>query len=303
MNILLTGSSGLVGQHLLKKLSEMKVKVIGYDVKSNNLNYSNYKFQQGNLEDFPRLAGIVKENNIDIIIHSGGISHPIIGSDSPNQVIQTNIVGTTNVYEVARLFNIERVIYLSSASVYGSNKKNNLTEKERPTPDNIYGISKLTGDYLAEVYNKKYSMKIVSLRLAFVYGPSRKMPDPIKKIIDSAVKGSDINEECGNDQKIEFIYIKDVIKALLLIINKWDVNEDVKEGIYNIGTEKLTSINDIVRIIKEKYPNFNVKLGPGEMGYGSIGNFNCTKARDFLNFKPSFTLREGILDYLEELKL
>lgn len=93
LNILITGSSGLVGTHLITYLVNKGYRVVGYDRNKSEQEMRNYTFEQGELEDFPRIASIIKKYNIELIVHGGGISHPIVGGQSPNQVVQTNIIG------------------------------------------------------------------------------------------------------------------------------------------------------------------------------------------------------------------
>lgn len=293
MNVLITGSSGLIGNQLVSYLVQKNINVIGYDINPSNLVLPQYTYEQGSLEDFPRMASVVKEHKIDKIIHGGGISHPKIGDQSPNQVVHTNIVGTSNIFEVARLFDVKKVVYLSSGAVYGKNKLNPLHENEKPTPTSFYGVSKLTGEYLAQTFTKKYDLGVTSLRLAFVYGPGRNMPDPIKELIEKSKYNESVNENKGMAQKLEFIYVKDAINAIWLALE----TEGIDGEIFNIGTGRLTSMPEIITIIQELYPHVSIKLGPGNMGYDEMGSFDCTKAMEILKFKPMYTLRQGISDY------
>src|SRR5699024_12215404 len=123
MNILVTGSNGLIGQHLVEFLLKKDLNVIGFDINPSVKQYLNspkFTFEQGNVDDFPHLASVLKKYQIDKIIHCGGISHPKGFENSPNKVINTNIVGTSNVFEAGKLFQVKQIIYLSSGDVYGS---------------------------------------------------------------------------------------------------------------------------------------------------------------------------------------
>lgn len=293
MKVLVTGSSGLIGKQLISFLAQKKINVIGYDRNYSESSPSGYTFEQGELEDFPRIASVIKKHEIDAIIHGGGVSHPIVGGGSPNQVIKTNILGTNNIYEAARLFGIKKIIYLSSGAVYGNNKATLLNEEEKPTPTTIYGVTKTTGESLAQVYTEKNILEIISLRLAFVYGPGRYMPDPIKLLIQIAERGEDINEEKGMDQKLEFIYVKDVVRAIWLALE----SKGLEGEVFNIGTGYLASMKEIINIIQDIYPHLSISMGPGDMGYDEMGSFDCSKAQKILKFEPLYSLKEGILEY------
>lgn len=292
MNVLITGNSGLIGKHLISLFIEKNINVIGYDRSPSNSNAYGYIFEQGELEDFPRLAAVLKKHKVDSIIHSGGISHPIVGSHSPNKVIQTNIVGTNNVYEAARLFGIKKIIYLSSGAVYGKNKSISLQEEEKPTPTSIYGVTKITGEYLAQTFTKQFGLEITILRLPFVYGPGRSMPDPINYLVQKAKNGEEIAME-GIEQQLEFIYVKDAVRAIWLALN----SENIGGEIFNIGSGQLTSIREIITIVQEIFPHVTIEQIDAQMEYDEMGPLDCSKAKRLLGFEPIYTLKNGILEY------
>ncbi len=296
MNILITGSNGLVGRHLVEHFARQNIRVIGFDINSAPKEYTRfpqYVFEQGNVDDFPRLASIIKKYEINTIVHGGGISHPNGIEDSPNKVIHTNILGTSNVFEAARLFRVKQIIYLSSAAVYGDSKVAPLHEKVVPTPTSIYGVTKVTGEYLANVYYEKYGINTISLRLPFVYGPGRATHDPIKFILEKALNGENVIEDKGMDQRIEYIYVKDVVNAIWLAIN----NKNVNGLTLNIGTGSLTSTGEIISVMQQLFPNTLFEIGPGGFGYDEISPLDCKIAKKVLNFTPSYSITDGINEY------
>lgn len=292
MKVLVTGSSGLVGSTVLKLLQSEGHEVIGYDQKTSPIT-DGLTVETGDLCDFPRLAFVLKKHEINAIVHAGGISHPHAGEISPYQTVKTNILGTSTVFEAARLFGINKIVYLSSGAVYGNNSTTITTTDDKVHPENTYAVSKLTGEYLGEAYNKNYGMNIISLRLAFVYGPNRFMPDPIKSLLERAVDGVDIYDPVGGEQQLEFIYVKDaalaVYKALLA--------EKCNQSIFNIGTGVNTTIYEVAEIIKKIYPNVSIEIGSGDLGYDFIGAFDRTPAENKLKFTPNYNLMDGIKDY------
>lgn len=301
MNVLVIGSKGLIGSHLVEHLVRQSIRVIGFDINSaeeEHTQFPLYTFEQGNVDDFPRLASIIKKYKINTIVHGGGVSHPNGFEDSPNKVINTNILGTSNVFEAARLFQVKQIIYLSSAAVYGNSKVAPLHEEVVPTPTSVYGVTKVTGEYLANVYYEKYGINTTSLRLPFVYGPGRATHDPIKFILEKALKGENVIEDKGMDQRIEYIYVKDVVNAIWLAIN----NKCVNGLTLNIGTESLTSTREIVSVMRQLFPDTLFEFGPGDFGYDEISPLDCTIAKEVLNFTPSYSIIDGINDYYSFMK-
>lgn len=300
MNILVTGCNGLIGSHLTEFLLKKSISVVGLDVNPTHQvlrRYSNFVFNQGSFDDISLLTGIIEKYKIEKIIHCGGISHPKGFENNPKKIIDTNIVGTFNVFEAGRVSKIDQIIYLSSAAVYGESKSTSLNEDTLLRPTSIYGVSKVAGEYLAKIYFEQYGINTITLRLPFVYGPGRVFHDPIKYLLEKALNGEDIIEDTGIDQELEYIYVKDVVKAIWLTLNSSKIN-----GLtLNIGTGYLTSTKKIVSILKELFPNTKFKLGPGGFGYDESSPLDCSKAKELLNFKPSYSIVEGIHEYYNSL--
>ncbi|MCM3712994.1 NAD(P)-dependent oxidoreductase [Alkalihalobacillus oceani] len=298
MNLLITGSSGLLGSSLCKDLTAHGYTVIGYDRENHGYKLPNYFFEEGDLRDFPRLVSVMRKYEIDSILHCGGISHPKTGECSPYSLVQINITGTLNIFEAAKLFNVKKVIYLSSGAVYGKNQLIKTAEGDPLNPTSFYGISKLTGEQIASVYMEKEGIETISLRFAFVYGPDRKMPDPIKSLLEQAIKGIDIKLEKGSDQEIEYIYIKDAVRA----IKKAMKSSTITSRILNVGSGVNTSIKEVIQVIKKLYPEVTIEVGPGDFGYDTIGAFDCSRAERELGFKIEYRLEDGIRDYARFLE-
>ncbi|MDY0393555.1 NAD-dependent epimerase/dehydratase family protein [Virgibacillus halophilus] len=292
MNVLVTGSAGLVGSTVMAFLQNEGHTVVGFDQKKTTIT-EKFNVETGDLCDFPRLASIIDKYGINAIVHSGGISHPHAGEVSPYQTVRTNILGTSTIFEIARLFHIKNIVYLSSGAVYGNNFSDKTTVKSEVNPENTYAVTKLTGEQLGEVYNKKYGMNIISLRLAFVYGPNRLMPDPIKSLLERAVSGTDIHDETGADQQLEFIYVRDVALAVYKALS----TENNSSSIFNIGTGVNTTIREVGRMIQELYPDVKIEVGEGDLGYDFIGAFDCHEAEKELGFRALYDIEKGIKDY------
>lgn len=301
MNILVTGSNGLIGRHLVEFLLTRNLNVIGFDINPAEEEYiksPHFAFEQGSVEDFSHLISVVKKYEIDKIIHGGGISHPEESEGTSNKIINSNILGTSNVFEAGRLFQVKQIVYLSSAAVYGISKAANLNERIVPTPTSIYGVTKVTGEYLARVYYEKYGINTTSLRIPFVYGPGRETHEPIKYILEKALIGENVIEDKGIDQNLEYIYVKDVVNAIWLTMN----NRNASGLTINIGTGNLASTREIISIMEKLFPNILFELGKGDFGYDEISPLDCTEARETLNFVPSYSIADGINEYHDYLK-
>src|SRR5699024_10333418 len=121
--------------------------------------------------------------------------------------------------------------------------------------------------------------------------------DQIKYILEKALIGENVIEDSGMDQKLEYIYVKDVVNAIWLALN----NEKSNGLTLNIGVGILTSTKDIISVMKTLFPNTKFDLGPGDFGYDEVSPLNCSKAKEVLNFEPSYSIAEGIKEYYDFL--
>jgi UDP-glucose 4-epimerase len=293
MNILITGTSGLVGSAAAELLAGEGHAVVGYDRSLPREPAPGCVYEQGDLCDFPRLFAVMQKHRIDQAVHCGGLSHPYAGTDSPNQLVQTNIVGTTNVFEASRLLGVRKVVYLSSGAVYGNSDAATMKETDALYPTTVYAVTKLTGENLANVYASEYGMDMVSLRLSSVYGPRCFMPDAVKDILEYAARGQDVAWDRGADQQLEFLYVKDAAYAVACALKA----EGLTRRVFNIGSGVNRTVREVADIIAGLYPNVRIDIGPGPMGFDFLGAFDCSAARDHLGFEPRYSLEEGIRDY------
>ena len=159
-NILITGSSGLVGAPLVTKLLNKSNLIIGLDPVNNLENDEKYKHISNPLKSIDDFASILKEYDITKIIHTGGISGPMLANENPNLIIENNIFFTMNLIEACRIFKkINRFIFCSSISAYGELSKSNTLEDYRFAPENLYGATKAPCDLLLKNYFENYNYR------------------------------------------------------------------------------------------------------------------------------------------------
>jgi UDP-glucose 4-epimerase len=218
MKIIVTGGKGFIGKHLVKELRK-KHNVIVFDIKD------------GLEKDVRILENLLKScKGADIIVHLAALCLDSESFEKPWEYLTTNILGTINVLETARRLGIKKVIYTSSAAAGFSSP---------------YGISKSYAEQLCEIYNRLYKMNVISLRIYNVYGEGnnkgviREFFMRIKKNLPLIIHG---------DGKFvrDYIHVKDVVRTIEDFIEK-----DHKPGVYEVGTGIGTSVNELVKIMKE----------------------------------------------------
>ena len=266
MKILVTGHKGFLGQRVANRLTKLGHEVEGYSLEDGN-----------NILNYNKLSEAVKRN--ELVFHLAAQTDVRKSFNNPNQDYLTNYIGTRNVAQACGKYR-KHLIYTSSAAVYGDTKEVPTKEDSPKLPFSYYGLHKL----LAEI--PCVSVNAFIIRPFNIYGA--KGHSVINKFIDLLQKKQDIQMFNNGDCTRDYIYVEDVVDALLLGMNK--------NGVFNIGSGKETSLDDLIKIISKQFgaePKFKVEgtvLG-GEIKR-SVANISKAKAR--LNWEPKTSLEDGI---------
>ena len=273
--VLITGGSGFIGQHLLKKFAESEYEVTILDIHKLPFNYTN--FIKGDIFDLQALKEIVRGK--DIVIHLIGLADAGEAQKDPLKSFQFNIVSLQNLLEVCRISDNKKLIFPSSAAVYGITDDLPIKENFGLNPTNIYSWHKMICEKMIQAYQKNYGFQYTILRLFNVYGSGNK--GAIDIFIKKAKKG-ELIESFGPYQYRDFIYAGDVAEALY----KAAIYEKANNRIINIGSGSGFQIRDILDLICEIFPQ--AKWGERKAKftmYDSIADI--TLAKILLDFKPN----------------
>ena len=253
-NILVTGGTGFIGSHLVKQLIWEKANII---VPYQSLNPKSYFYSenlnkhlilvQKDLKNFKRTIDIVTKYEIDFIFHLAAQSIVPTGYYNPLETFETNIIGTANVLEAARLYGrVQGIIVVSSDKAYGKIPK--ASEKDPLSGDHPYETSKAACDLITTTYFKTYNLPTVVVRFGNVYGEgdinfSRIIPGAIKSLIKNEVL------QIRSDGKYvrDYVYVKDVVDSLILISK--NINE-IKGEVFNISSDENLSVFAIIKKIE-----------------------------------------------------
>ena len=268
--IFLTGCAGFIGFHLTKKLLNYGYRIIGYDNLNDyydlnlklkrlkileNLNqddFKNWQFIKGDLENINSLRKIFLENDFDLVINLAAQAGVRYSIKNPQKYINTNIIGFLNILECCKEFNINKLLYASSSSVYGNNKKIPFSENDKTDkPKNIYGVTKKTNELMAETYNQLYGIESTGLRFFTIYGPWGR-PDMAPMIfIKNILENKSIKIFNNGNMSREFTYIDDVIEAFHRLINL-KIQDCLDNKIINIAFSKKIKLMDFINEIENK---------------------------------------------------
>ena len=307
--ILVTGCSGFIGMHLCKSLLLENENVLGVDnlndyysvnLKNARLdrlqNFKNFNFFQVDLCDMDSLEAIFKDFKPQIIVNLAAQAGVRYSIRNPHSYINSNIIGFLNILECCRKYNVKKLVYASSSSVYGNTKKiqsniNDLVNK----PISLYATSKITNELMSHTYNQLFNIQTIGLRYFTVYGPWGR-PDMAYYIFcDKIIKEEPIDVYNNGKLKRDFTYIDDIIDG-----TKAAINNNYECELFNLGNNKPEDIMDIIRLI-EKNTGKNAIINYKDMQPGDVVQTyaNIDYSREKLGYKPKISISEGIPKFVD----
>lgn len=308
MAVFITGGHGHIASWAAYFLAREGEQVFLYDLNPaipDHLNAvtKNINFIKGDVMDFPHLADVFKQHKkeIDGIIHTVGIMGEFV-LENPHRNVAVNVGGTHNMLEIARQFEIPKVVYTSTGAVYGAVTGTVSEDKFPPNPSDLYGSTKASCEFLGQQYASTFGFEFRISRVYFCYGVG-KLPSTfirLYRLAFGALEGlDDLTMDKGADQKLDFTYIEDAARGTAMLYQA----KELKHSIYNIATGVPNSVGRVVELV-QRYSPFQVKveLGPGEMMQRAEA-LDISRAREELGFEPKYSLEEGIQRYADWMKL
>jgi len=326
-SILITGAAGFIGFHLTKKLCKLGFKVTGidnlnhyYDVNLKNSRLSilkeqpDFSFYQQDLNDGAALNALFKEHKFDYVVNlaaQAGVRYSII---NPHAYLESNMLGFLNILEACRHNPVKHLVYASSSSVYGSNKRIPFSVHDRVDhPLSLYAASKKSNELMAHTYSSLYHIPTTGLRFFTVYGPYGR-PDMALFIFTKAIlEGQPIEVYNNGDMRRDFTYVDDIVEGVVRIIPKaatpdkeWNAMDPdpstsfAPYKIFNIGNNQPVALTRFIEVIEEKLGKKAIKkMMPIQSGDVPV---TCADVEDLgreVGFKPSTSIEEGVSKFVD----
>ncbi|MCI7437364.1 MAG: NAD-dependent epimerase/dehydratase family protein [Spirochaetia bacterium] len=326
--VVVTGAAGFIGSYLSKNLldSDSSIKIIGidcitdyYDVslKEERLNMlSNYgdrfNFIKGDISDKSLIDEFFSKYKPDVVVNLAAQAGVRYSITNPDAYIKSNLIGFYNILEACRHNPVKHLVFASSSSVYGTNKKVPYsTEDKVDNPVSLYAATKKSNELMAHAYCKLYKIPATGLRFFTVYGPMGRPDMAYFKFTNKLVKGEPIEIYNMGDMYRDFTYIDDIVKGIVNVMQKSpDETEDgAPYKIYNIGNNKPESLMYFVETLEKCLINEGIISKPGKKVLLPMqpGDVYQTYAdvkeleKDF-GFKPSTSLETGLANFAKWYK-
>lgn len=332
----ITGVAGFIGSNLAKRIleEEKDVQVIGldnmndyYDVKIKEwrlgeLNkFENFKFIKGDLSDKDTVEDIFKKYHPNIVVNLAAQAGVRYSITNPDAYIKSNLIGFYNILECCRNYPVEHLVYASSSSVYGSNKKVPYsTEDKVDNPVSLYAATKKSNELMAHAYSKLYNIPSTGLRFFTVYGPAGRPDMAYFGFTNKLIKGETIKIFNYGNCKRDFTYIDDIVEGVIRVMKRAPEKKNGEDGlpippykVYNIGNSSPENLLDFVQILQEELiraevlpENYNFEahkeLVPMQAGDVPVTYADTKPLEEDFGFRPNTPLREGLRKFAEWYK-
>ena len=332
--VLVTGAAGFIGSNLVKRLfHDVKdIKVIGLDcitdyydvnIKHERLNeisalYRDWEFIKGNLADKALIDQIFEEHKPAVVVNLAAQAGVRYSITNPGSYIESNLIGFYNILEACRNHEVEHLVYASSSSVYGSNKKVPYSTNDKvDNPVSLYAATKKSNELMAHAYSKLYNIPSTGLRFFTVYGPAGRPDMAYFGFTNKLREGKTIQIFNYGNCKRDFTYVDDIVEGVVRVMQHAPEKMNGEDGlpippyaVYNIGNNNPENLLDFVTILQEELIRAHVlpsnydfeahkELVPMQAGDVPITYADTTPLERDFGFKPSTSLREGLRSFAE----
>lgn len=335
-NIIVTGASGFIGSYLCDRLccENKEAQIIGldnmnayYDVslKEHRLErlqvYPNFKFIKSDLSDKALINNLFHKYKPNIVVNLAAQAGVRYSIENPDAYINSNIIGFYNILEACRHYPVEHLVYASSSSVYGGNKKVPFsTDDMVDHPVSLYAATKKSNELLAHAYSKLYNIPTTGLRFFTVYGPAGRPDMAYFSFTDKLVRGETIKIFNYGNCKRDFTYVDDIVEGIIRVMKKAPDKKIGEDGLpippyalYNIGGGTPENLLDFIQILSEELVRAGVlpkdydfeahkELVPMQPGDVPVTYADSSALERDFGFKPMIDLRTGLRKFAEWYK-
>ncbi len=335
--ILVTGAAGFIGANLvLRLLSDTDTAIVGVDNMNDYYDVSlkeyrlaqiertaektgaNWTFVRGNIADRQLVESLFETHDFGVVVNLAAQAGVRYSITNPDVYIESNIIGFYNILEACRKYPVEHLVYASSSSVYGSNRKVPYsTDDKVDNPVSLYAATKKSNELLAHAYSKLYNIPSTGLRFFTVYGPAGRPDMAYFGFTNKLLKGQTIEIFNYGNCKRDFTYVDDIVEGVVRVMRRPPEKQNGEDGlpippykVYNIGNSHPENLLDFVDILQQELVRAKVlpesydfeshkKLVPMQPGDVPITYADTSALERDFGYKPRTPLREGLRNFAE----
>jgi len=312
MNIVVTGGAGFIGSHLCQKLINMGSKVICIDnfddfydphLKEDNISEivdgPDFKLYSSDICDRDQIEEIFSKNKIEMVVHLAARAGVRPSIKNPFLYGKVNVLGTINLLECCKKYNINKFIFASSSSVYGGNKKIPFSEDDSVDhPMSPYAATKKAGELICYTYHSLYKISVFCYRFFTVYGPRQRPEMAVHKFIRRILKGEQIEIYGDGSSSRDYTYIDDVISGVVNSLERVKGFE-----VINLGNSNTVRLIDLVKLIEAVTGGkASLKFLDNQPGDVFITYADIRKAGKMLQYFPKTNIKEGLIKFVKWYK-
>lgn len=341
-NVLVTGAAGFIGANLVMELLRTVpgIRIVGLDsmndyydvsIKEHRLDKIKllaaahpdcaWEFVRGNLADRALIDSLFVKYRFSVVVNLAAQAGVRYSITNPDVYIESNIIGFYNILEACRCYTVEHLVYASSSSVYGSNKKVPYSTEDRvDNPVSLYAATKKSNELLAHAYSKLYNIPATGLRFFTVYGPAGRPDMAYFGFTNKLLNGETIEIFNYGNCKRDFTYVDDIVEGIRQVMFRAPEKVDGEDGlplppyrIYNIGNSNPENLLNFVTILQEELIRAKVlpedfdfeahkKLVPMQPGDVPVTYADTSTLEADTGFKPNTSLREGLRQFAQWYK-
>jgi UDP-glucuronate 4-epimerase len=293
--ILVTGAAGLIGRAVTRRLRDQGRRVTGLDIVARP---GQADVEHADLTDIHRLHALARKGAFGAIVHCGAVSGPMVMTDNPFGIVQANVVGSANIFELARIYGVRRVVFCSSASAYGPTLPPGgpvgVTEDTPLRPSSVYGATKVACEALVQGYRTQHRLDAVSIRLSWVYGPGRTTDCVVRAMIENTQAGRPTRLPFGQDFPRQYIYVDDAVDALLAALDA----PRCPSPVYNATGGVTVTLGELGALVTKVLGKGDIWAAPGPDPLDDYQHsMDITAIERDLGFAPKVGLPEGVARY------
>ncbi|WP_298472001.1 GDP-mannose 4,6-dehydratase [uncultured Psychrobacillus sp.] len=321
---LVTGAAGFIGYYLSKKLLDEGCQVIGYDnindyydvnLKYTRLEklepYDNFTFIKGDLADKDAITSLFEKYSPNVVVNLAAQAGVRYSIENPDVYIQSNIIGFYNILEACRHYPVDHLVYASSSSVYGANKKVPFEESDFvDNPLSLYASTKKSNELMAHTYSHLYKIPATGLRFFTVYGPMGRPDMAYFGFTNKLFAGEPIqifnNGDFDNDLYRDFTYVDDIVEGIERLLNNPPATDGVQHDVFNIGNNNPEKLMVFIESLEKALSNavgkeitFVKEFQPLVAGDVPATYASTDRLQEKVGFKPKTSIQEGLQKFAD----